>query len=214
MKKDALIITLVFGLFGAAMVVLFVIGIVMIINGEHSTSSNLTVESTTVTIATDAKTTKTKMSTTTVAGMKPNRKGKTIDDPVPFDTYEESGDNYCDAQLKITGIIRGEKAAKKLNRISDEGMEYVIVQYSMKITRLDQGPFSPPSLTIVLEDGTLNYHFMGSSSEQLKSWESLNFVATGSVESDLVFLVPKGQTRALYLRNTFLGRAAIYFAIV
>ena len=101
-----------------------------------------------------------------------------------------------------------------MNRISDEGMEYVIVQYSMKITRLDQGPFSPPSLTIVLEDGTLNYHFMGSSSEQLKSWESLNFVATGSVESDLVFLVPKGQTRALYLRNTFLGRAAIYFAIV
>ena len=36
MKKDALIITLVFGLFGAAMVVLFVIGIVMIINIRQS----------------------------------------------------------------------------------------------------------------------------------------------------------------------------------
>lgn len=166
----------------------------------------------TTTAATRKPTTTKKPTTATTAGWKPNRKGKSLDDSVPLGTYEEIGSKQCDAQLKIIDIIHGEEAEQQLH-VQSKDKELVIVRYSLKVSRLEPGnTFSPASFNMILKDGTtasysswLTNHYGG-----YKGWISIDFAAVGTVESSMVFEIPKDQYQAMYYRDGWNDRFVYY----
>ena len=130
---------------------------------------------------------------------KPNTsKGSSPDNLVPLGEYVDICPDKRDVQVCISEVITGDKA-KEL--VGDESHDYVIIKFNMKAVNLNGEEFSPSSMKMILNDGTIKgdtYTYDADENLGLSQFGIETFAAEGSIDQISVFSARLDQCK--YLR--------------
>lgn len=139
-------------------------------------------------------------------------KGSSPDNLVPLGEYVDICPDKRDVQVCISEIISGDKA-KKL--VGNESRDFVIIKFNMKAVNLNGEEFSPSSMNMILNDGTIEgdtYTYDADENLGLSGFGRKTFGAEGSIDCISVFRVKLDQCK--YLRYGYGAyEDKTYFAI-
>lgn len=144
---------------------------------------------------------------------KPNTsKGSSPDNLVPLGEYVDICPDKRDVQVCISEIITGDKA-KEL--VGDEAHDYIIIKFNMKAVNLNGEEFTPSSMNMILNDGTIERDTSTYNAERnlgLSKFKTKTFAAEGSIDQISVFSVRLDQCKYLkYGHRSY--KDETYFAI-
>ena len=140
-------------------------------------------------------------------------KGSSPDNLVPLGEYVDICPDKRDVQVCISEIISGDKA-KEL--VGDKSHDYVIIKFNMKAVNLNGKEFSPSSMNMILNDGTIERDDYINDAEEnlgLSRFESKTFGAEGSIDQISVFCVKLDQCKYLRYGDRAYDDDVTYFAI-
>ncbi len=139
-------------------------------------------------------------------------KGSSPDNLVPLGEYVDICPDERDVQVCISEIITGDKA-KEL--VGNESHDYVIIKFNMKAVNLNGKEFSPSSMKMILNDGTIEgdtYTYDADENLGLSEFGRKTFGTEGSIDCISVFSVKLDQCK--YLRYGYGAyEDKTYFAI-
>ena len=141
-------------------------------------------------------------------------KGSSPDNLVPLGEYVDICPDKRDVQVCISEIISGDKA-KELVDCSDKSLDFVIIKFNMKAVNLNGKEFSPSSMNMILNDGTIEgdiYTYDADENLGLSEFGRKTFGTEGSIDCISVFSVKLDQCK--YLRYGYGAyEDKTYFAI-
>lgn len=140
-------------------------------------------------------------------------KGSSPDNLVPLGEYVDICPDERDVQVCISEIISGDKA-KEL--VGDKSHDYIIIKFNMKAVNLNGKEFSPSSMNMILNDGTIERDDYINDAEEnlgLSRFESKTFGAEGSIDQISVFCVKLDQCKYLRYGDRAYDDDVTYFAI-